>query len=154
MKNILLERFGILQKLILTAAFFAMTVIWPLGAFPVTQLSGCWTDGAWFSGPSNETGFVRQEFSHNFEKLNSISVYVVNDPDSVDTMQAALRVYDYTGACLKESVFQLEDYTLPGYVTVPVNLELSPGILYYYTIGGLDGDLFVAYCNDEEKTGR
>lgn len=152
MKNILRERFGIIQRLILAAAFLTMTVIWPLGAFPVTQLSECRTDGAWFSGPSNETGFVRQEFSPNFEKLNSISVYVVNDPDSVDTMQVALRVYDYTGACLKESIFQLEDYTLPGYVTVPVNLELSPGILYYYTIDGLDGDLFVAYCNDEEKT--
>lgn len=152
MKNILPKRFGILQKLILAAAVFAMTVIWPLGAFPVTQLSECHTDGTWFSGPSNESGFVRQEFSPNFERLNSISVYVVNDPDSVDTMQVALRVYDYTGTCLKESIFGLEDYTLPGYVTVPVNLEISPGILYYYTIGGLDGDLFVAYCTDEEKT--
>lgn len=152
MKNIFCERFGILQKLILAVAFLFMTVIWPLGAFPVTHLSECRTDATWFSGPSNESGFVRQEFSPNFEQLNSISVYVVNDPDSIDTMQVALRVYDYTGVCLKESILQLEDYTFPGYVTVPVNLKLSPGILYYYTIGGLDGDLFVAYCTDEQKT--
>lgn len=155
MKNILQGRFGIIQKCILAAALFAMTVIWPLGAFPVTQISEgtqTGTEGAWISGPSNETDFVRQEFVPNYEQLQAISVYAANNPDSVDTMQVVLRVYDYTGTCLSESQVRLEEYSLPGYISVPVNLKLTPGILHYYTIGGRDGDLFVAYCVEAEKT--
>lgn len=152
MKQIMPERFGVIQKVIIVLAVFAMTVIWPLGAFPVSHVSFSQWDGQRMSGPSNEEGFVRQEFSPNFEKLESISVYVVNDPEYIDTMQAVLRVYDYTGVCLAEKFFQVEEYELPGYVTIPVNLELSPGTLYFYTIGGVDGDLLVAYCADEAKT--
>lgn len=152
MKKILPERFGIIQKVILVLAVLAMSVVWPMGAFPVSHLSTSMWDGMRFSGPSNESGYVRQEFSPNFDNLESISVYVVNDPDSIDTMKAVLRVYDYTGVCLSENYFQVEDYELPGYINVPVGLELSPGTLYFYTIGGVDGDLFVAYCNDEAKT--
>ncbi len=153
MKNILQGRFGIIQKCILAAALLAMTVIWPLGAFPVTQISeGAETEGTWISGPGNETDVVRQEFVPNYEQLRAISVYAANNQDSVDTMQVVLRVYDYTGTCLGESLIQLEDYSLPGYISVPVNLKLTPGILHYYTIGGRDGDLFVAYCVEAEKT--
>lgn len=152
MKKILPVRFGIIQKVILVLAVFAMSMVWPMGAFPVSHVSNCQWDGMRMSGASNETDFVRQEFSPNFEKLESVSVYVVNDPDSFDTMKAVLRVYDYTGTCLSENYFQLEDFELPGYVTIPVNLKLSPGILYFYTIGGVDGDMIVAYCGDEAKT--
>ena len=152
MKKILPERLGIIQKVILVLAVFAMSVVWPLGAFPVSHVSTCEWDGMRISGPSNENEYVRQEFSPNFEKLESISVYVANDPESIDTMQAVLRVYDYTGALLSENYFQAEEYVLPGYITVPVNLELSPGTLYFYTVGGVDGDLIVAYCGDDAKT--
>lgn len=152
MKNILPVRLGIIQKTILVLAIFMMSVVWPLGAFPVSHISTCEWDGMRISGPSNENEYVRQEFSPNFEQLKSISVYVANDPDSIDTMKAVLRVYDYTGNCLSENYFQLEDYMLPGYVTVPVGLKLTPGTLYFYTIGGVDGDVIVAYCNDEAKT--
>lgn len=152
MKNILPIRFGIIQKVIIVLAVLAMSVVWPLGAFPVSHISTCEWDGMRISGPSNENEYVRQEFSPNFEQLKSISVYVANDPDSIDTMKAVLRVYDYTGNCLSENYFQLEDYMLPGYVTVPVGLKLAPGTLYFYTIGGVDGDVIVAYCGDEAKT--
>lgn len=152
MKKILPNRFGIIQKVILVLAIFLMSVVWPLGAFPVSHVSTCEWDGMRISGPSNENEYVRQEFSPNFEQLESISVYVANDPDSIDTMQAVLRVYDYTGKCLAENYFQVETYELPGYINIPMNLELAPGELYFYTIGGVDGDIIVAYCNDDVKT--
>jgi len=152
MKINLLDRFGIIQKVIIVLAFLAMSLVWPLGAFPVSHVSTSQWDGLRMSGPSNEGGFVRQEFSPNYEQLESVSVYVVNDPESIDTMQAVLRIYDYAGTCLYEDFFQLENYELPGMVKIPVRLTVSPGTLYYYTIGGVDGDLFVAYCGDETKT--
>ena len=152
MKKILPVRFGIIQKVILVLTFFAMSVIWPLRAFSVSQVSTCEWDGMRMSGVSNETDYVRQEFSPNFEQLKSVSVYVTNNPDSFDTLNAVLRIYDYTGVCLSENFFQLEDYEVPGYVTIPVDLKLSPGILYFYTIGGVDGDLMVAFCGDADKT--
>ena len=99
MKKLLGNRFGIIQKTILVIAAFAMSVIWPLGAFPVHHVSeGMW-DGARMSGPSSEESFVRQEFSPNFEQLDSVSVYVCNSPDSFDTMKSVFRLYDYAGLC-------------------------------------------------------
>lgn len=146
------KRFGIIQKVILVLAVFAMSVVWPLGTFKVTHVSeGTW-DGMRMSGASNETDFVRQEFAPNFEALEAVSVYVCNDAESFDTMQVVFRLYDYTGRCLSEKFLQLEEYETPGYVRIPLNVKVSPEILYFYTIGGVDDDLVVAYCNDDAKT--
>lgn len=151
MKKLLGNRFGIIQKTILVLAVLAMSIVWPLGAFPVHHVSeGMW-DGARMSGPSSEESFVRQEFSPNFEQLDSVSVYVCNSPDSFDTMKSVFRLYDYQGICLKEIFFQLEDQKVPGYVRIPVDLKLNPGTLYYYTVGGVDGELIIAYSDDDAK---
>lgn len=144
-------RLGIIQRTLVVIMLVAMSLVWPAGAFPVVQHSGSDLTDYRISNLSNETEFVRQEFSPTFENLKSISVYICNNPDSVDTMKAVFRLYDYTGTCLLESFFQVEELTLPGYVVIPVELKLTPGTLYYYTIGGVDGDLLVAYCSDPAK---
>lgn len=142
---------------IVVLALFAMSVIWPMGIFNISETSGGKWDGMRFSGPCNETDIIRQEFSPMFSNLKSIGVYVCNEPDSIDTMKVALRVYTYDGKCISEEIVNLEDYELPGWVSIPVDLngdntEVEPGTLYYYTVGGHDGDLIVGLCNDELKT--
>lgn len=151
MKKIEKISFGIIQKTIIILAIFIMSCVWPAEAFPVKHISQSGLDNYRISNPTNEENFVRQEFSPNFEQVESISVYISNDPDSIDTLKSVFRLYDYTGNCLKEYFFQAEELELPGYVNVPINMKLSPGILYFFTIGGVDGDLFVAYCNDDTK---
>lgn len=152
MKPSMPSRLGIISITIIILAIFSMSVIWPMGAFPVNQSSSASLEGARVSNPSNESNFIRQDFSPMYEDLQSISVYLSNDADSIDTMKCVFRLYDYTGKYFLEYFFQLEEIELPGYVKIPIDMSLSPGTLYFYTISGMDGELLTMYCNDENKT--
>jgi len=152
MKIVSTPRFGIVQKFIMTAALFMMTLIWPAGLFPVSQSSQGSVEDAVLSNPSTSESFFRQEFSLMFENPDSIAVYISNDPESMDTLLAAFRIYNTSGICLQESKFQVEEYELPGYVTIPVTVDLQAETKYFFTIEGLDGQLFSVYCNEETKT--
>lgn len=146
------KRFGIIQKVILALAVFAMSVVWPLGAFSVAHVSeGTW-DGVRMSGASNETDFVKQDFVPVCEDLDAVSVYICNDADSFDTMQVAFRIFDHAGQRVSEHFLQLEEYKTPSYVRIPVELKVTPGEVYFYTIVGVDNDLVVAYSSDDTRT--
>lgn len=144
-------RFGILQKFIITVALLVMTLVWPAGLFPVSQSSQGSVEGAVLSNPSSADAFFRQEFSLMFENPDSIAVYVSNDLESLDTLLAAFRIYNTSGICLQETKFQVEEYDLPGYIAIPVTVDLQAETKYFFTIEGLDGQLFSVYCNEETK---
>ena len=147
-----LNNFGIIQRFIVVLMLFAMITIWPMGLFQVEHTSCGSEEGSRFSPALTETDVVRQEFSPNYESVTTIDVYVANDADSVDTMEAVFRLYNTRGEVLVEYFFNLADEQFPGYVKVPINMELVPGELYFYTVGGRDGELITLLCNDSNKT--
>lgn len=147
-----LPRFGIIQRTICVIAIFMMSVVWPMGFFTVDEVSDCDTDNLQLSGPSNAEGFVLQEFSPMFNKLQSILIYVTNEAESIESLKGALRLYDYQGNCLVDTTFQLADYEFPGFVEIPLNVELTPGMLYRVILLGMDDNLFLGYVEDEGKT--
>lgn len=142
-------RFGIIQKSIMLIAFFAIISIWPLQFFSVNQVSNGSNEAYTVSNPSNEDKHIRQDFVPLYEKIKSISVMVCNDPDSLDSLRAAFRIYDRTGKVLLEEFVNVEEYELPGKVTIPTDtVTFIPGELYFYTFVGTDGDLFLGYFED------
>lgn len=145
------DRFGIIQKFVIVLALFVMSLIWPAGLFPVNQVSESAEEYSMISNPSDAEVFFRQEFAPTFDEVNSISVYIANDPEAMDTMLSVFRLYNTSGICLQEYSFQAEELELPGYVTVPITVKLTAGTTYFYTIQGLDGSLFSAYCKEEQK---
>ena len=147
-----LQNFGIVQRLIIVLALISMIFIWPAGVFEIEHMSTGTEEESRISSPLTETEVVRQYFSPNYEKVKSINVYVANEKDSVDTMEVAFRLYNQYGVCILQHIFALEEYAFPGFVEIPIDMELLPGELYFYTIGGRDGQLFTLYCNDTHKT--
>lgn len=142
-------RFGIIQKCIMLLAFVAIISIWPMQMFSVTQVSKGSNEAYTVSNPSNEDKHIRQDFVPLYEKIKSISVMVCNDPESLDSLKAAFRIYDRTGKVLLEEFVNVEEYELPGKVTVPTDSVIfTPGELYFYTFVGTDGDLFLGYFED------
>lgn len=147
-----LQHLGIFQRTLIVLALFMMITIWPMGLYSVEHVSSGNMDGTRYSTALTEVDVARQEFAPNYETLNSISVYVANSEDSVDTMEVAFRLYNRVGVCLLEYFFNLADIEFPGYVTIPINMDLVPGELYFYTVGGRDGELITLFCNDSNKT--
>lgn len=145
-------RFGIIQKFIFIVALFAMVTIWPMQLYPVTQVSTGQYEDYIVSNPSTEERQIRQDFVPLYENIQEISVFVSNDPDSVDSLLAAFRIYDSKGQCLYEKQVQIEDYALPGMVSIPIqDVTFVPEELYFYTFTGLDGELFLGYFEDYEQ---
>ena len=143
------NKLGIIRASILLLGLFAVSVIWPMGKFTTEfRSAGSW-DGMRFIGPGTEENVIRQEFSPNFDNLTSASVYIVNEPDSFDTMETFFRVYSLDGTVLAESRVNLEDYEVPGFVKFPLDVNLEPGTVYFYTVGGVDGEVFVALTSEE-----
>ena len=147
-----LNNFGIFQRFIIAIAIVSMVLIWPAGLFKVGHVSVGNMEGTRVSTPLTETEVVRQEFSPNYEMVKSIDIYATNNPDSFDTMQVVFRLYNRTGGCLLEYKFALEDYAFPGFISIPINMKLIPGEVYFYTIGGMDGEFFSLFCNEDGKT--
>lgn len=147
--KIFANKLGIIRATIIVLGLFAVSVIWPMGKFTTEYKStGTW-DGIRFIGPGTEENIIRQEFSPNFDNLTSVSVYIVNEPDSFDTLETFFRVYSLDGTVLAESKVNLADYEVPGLVKFPLNVSLEPGIVYFYTVGGTDGEVFVALTSEE-----
>ena len=149
LEKIFENKLGIIRASILLLGLFVVSVIWPMGKFTTEYKStGTW-DGIRFIGPGIEENVIRQEFSPNFDNLTSVSVYIVNEPDSFDTLETFFRVYSLDGTVLAESKVNLADYEVPGFVKFPLNVSLEPGIVYFYTVGGIDGEVFVALTSEE-----
>ncbi|SDA66003.1 hypothetical protein SAMN02910368_01862 [Lachnospiraceae bacterium G11] len=147
--KIFANRQGIIRATIIALGLFAVSVIWPMGKFTADYKSvGTW-DEVRFIGPGTEDNVIRQEFSPTFDNLTSVSVYIVNEPDSFDTLETFFRVYSLDGTVLAESKVNLADYEVPGLVTFPLEVSLEPGTVYFYTVGGVDGEVFVALTSEE-----
>ncbi len=147
--KIFTNRLGIIRATIIVLGLFAVSVIWPMGKFTADYKSAGTWDEVRFIGPGTEDNVIRQEFSPTFDNLTSISVHIVNEPDSFDTLETFLRVYTLSGEVLAESKVNLSDFEVPGMVRFPLNVDLEPGTVYFYTVGGIDGEVFVALTSEE-----
>lgn len=144
-------RFGIIQKLIIFTAIFCMTIVWPAGKFPVNQISESNLEDSTITPAADADAAFRQEFSLMFDEVNSISVYLTNESETLDSMLAAFRIYNTSGICLQETLFQADEYTLPGYVSIPITVDLTAGTTYFFTIQGLDNELFASFSTEDDK---
>ena len=142
-------RFGIIQRCIMLIALAAMVMIWPMQLFPVSQVSEGTSEAYTVSNPSNEDKQIRQDFIPLYEKIKQISILVCNDAESLDSLKAVFRIYDQSGKCLLEESVAVEDYSLPGMISISTQtVSFVPGQLYFYTFTGADGDLFLGYYED------
>ena len=95
------------------------------------------------SGPISASSNGIQMFLAEGRELKAVELYVLND---MHTETVTLRIHDSAYQQLWETFHVVKRSTkTPGFVRIPVDMELEVGNLYFYTVEGLTADLYLAY---------
>lgn len=125
----------------LALLFFLM--IWPLGMIQKIDVSKSDEVQLQESGPISVLNNGTQMFIAEGTNLKAVDLYVLNDMQS-ETI--TFRVYDGEYKQLWETFYIVEeDAEFPGFIHIPIDMEMEEGWAYYYTVEGLTKDLYLAY---------
>lgn len=101
------------------------------------------------SGPVSVANNGIQMFLAEGKELKAIELYVLND---MQTETMTLRIHDSNYQQLWETFHVVKrSAQTPGFVRIPVNMELEEGKFYFYTVEGLTTDLYLAYEDTESS---
>ena len=95
------------------------------------------------SGPISVASNGIQMFLAEGKELEAVELYVLND---MRTETITFRIHDSNYQQLWETFHVVKKSAkVPGFVRIPVEMELEEGKLYFYTVEGLTADLYLAY---------
>ena len=124
----------------------ALFMFWMVSNFEIIQghsVSKSKEIQAGESGPVSVANNGIQMFLAEGKELKAIELYVLNDMRK-ETM--TLRIYDSNYQQLWETFYVVKrSAKTPGFVRIPIDMELEEGNLYFYTVEGLTTDLYLAY---------
>ena len=132
-----------IKYIIIGVVLLLFFMIWPLGILQNSYVSKSNEIQIRESGPINVAYNGTQMFLAEGNELKAIELYALNDMQS-ETI--TFRIYDGAYKQLWETfhvVGKMERF--PGFISIPVGMELEVGKLYYYTVEGLTADLYLAY---------
>lgn len=132
-----------IKYVIIGFALLLFFMIWPLGIIEKHPVSKSNEIQMGESGPISVANNATQLFLAEGKELKAIELYVLNEMKS-ETI--SLRIYDGGYNQLWETFYVVRKSTKnPGFLRVPVGINLGEGTLYYYTVEGLTQDLYLAY---------
>ena len=132
-----------IQYVITGLAVLIFCLIWPLGIIQKTEVSKSNEVQVKESGPITVANNVTQMFVAEGKELKAVDLYVLNDMQSEII---TFRVYDGAYKQIWETFYVVEEEAqFPGFVHIPIGLEMEKGREYYYTIEGLTKNLYLAY---------
>ena len=139
-----------IKYLVVGFALLLFCLIWPLGVIQKTEVSKSNEVQVKESGPVSVANNATQMFIAEGKNLKAVDLYVLNDMQS-ETI--TFRVYDGAYKQLWETFYVVEeDAQLPGFVHIPIDMEMIEGGEYYYTVEGLTKDLYLAYEDTAAST--
>ena len=95
------------------------------------------------SGPISVASNGIQMFLAEGKELEAVELYVLND---MRTETITFRIHDSNYQQLWETFHVVKkNAKVPGFVRIPVDMNLEEGKLYFYTVEGLTADLYLAY---------
>lgn len=125
------------------AIFCIVISLWPLRLFNETVTSGGTGEIAMESQAITTDYVVKQRFIAQYDKLESIKVYLLNESAGEEFNFV---LYDSDMNILVQQVVSTDDMEeMPGYCTVPLNQEVEVGKDYYFLIQGITTNFYVAY---------
>ena len=132
-----------IQYIFIGFALLVFCLIWPLGILQKTEVSKSDEVQVKESGPITVDNNVTQMFLAEGKTLKAVDLYVVNDMQSE---VITFRVYDEEYKQLWETFYVVEkEAQFPGFIHIPIDMEMEAGGEYYYTIEGLTKPLYLAY---------
>ena len=139
-----------IKYLVVGFALLLFCLIWPLGVIQKTEVSKSNEVQVKESGPVSVANNATQMFIAEGKNLKAVDLYVLNDMQS-ETI--TFRVYDGAYKQLWETFYVVEeDAQFPGFVHIPIDMEMIEGGEYYYTVEGLTKDLYLAYEDTAAST--
>ena len=139
-----------IQYIIIGIAVIVFCMIWPLGILQKTEVSKSDEVQLEESGPISVANNGTQMFIAEGKNLKAVDLYVLNDMQS-ETI--TFRVYDGAYKQLWETFYVVEeDAEFPGFIHIPIDMEMEEGWEYYYTVEGLTKDLYLAYEDTNAST--
>ena len=132
-----------IKYIIVGLALFLFLMVWPLGILQNNYISKSKEIQIGESGPISVENNGTQMFLAEGDELKAVELYVLNNMKS-ETI--TFRIYDSAYKQLWETFFEVEKSTkTPGFIRIPVGMELKQGQIYFYTVEGLTADLYVGY---------
>lgn len=132
-----------IQYVFISLAVLVFCLIWPFGILHKTEVFKSDEVQVKESGPTSVANNATQMFIAKGKNLKAVDLYVLNDMQS-ETI--TFRIYDGAYKQLWETFYMVdEDAQLPGFIHIPVDMEMEEGREYYYTVEGLTKDLYLAY---------
>lgn len=139
-----------IQYIIIGIAVMVFLLIWPLGVIQKIEVSKSEEVQLEESGPISVANNGTQMFIAEGTNLKAVDLYVLNDMQS-ETI--TFRVYDGAYQQLWETFYVVdEDAEFPGFIHIPIEMEMEEGWEYYYTVEGLTKDLYLAYEDTNTST--
>ena len=132
-----------IKYIIIGLTLFLFLIMKPLGLWEKTQISKGNEIQVEESGPINALHSGDQVFLARGKNLNAVELYVLNEMQG-ETI--TFRVFDGEGESLCEIFYKVrKDANFPGFLQIPVEIELEKDMAYFYRVEGLTKDLYLAY---------
>ncbi len=139
--NQLIKKSRGIEYIVVGIAVCIFLLIWPAGIIHETAVSKSDEVLLEESGPVSVANNITQMFIAEGNFLDSVDLYVSNEMYG-ETI--TFRVYDGTYTQLWEKFIYIDDsYKTPGRISIPVQMEMTKGWEYYYTVEGLSSDLYL-----------
>lgn len=131
------------QCSIIGLAVLLFLLIWPAGIFHKTEVSKSEEEILSISDPISVEHNGTQMFLAEGEYLKAVELYVAND---MRAETITFRVYDGAYQQLWETFYVVDpEEEFPGFIRIPIDMEMQEGWEYYYTVEGLTEDLLLYY---------
>lgn len=128
---------------IIGLALLLFLLIWPVGIVEKADITRSREIQVGQSGPINSTTNGMQLFLAMGEELEAVKLRAVNDMSSQTII---FRIHNTEFQPLWETTHKVEFWRKwPGFIKIPVGIELQKGSLYFYSVEGITEDLYLAY---------
>lgn len=131
-------------------AILVFLMIWPMGVIHKTEVSKSDETILRTSDPISVENNGTQMFIAEGTYLEAVELYVAND---MRAETITFRVYDGAYQQLWETFYVVDPETeFPGFIEIPIEMEMQEGWEYYYTVEGLTTDLLLYYEDTNAST--
>lgn len=139
-----------LQYVIAGIAIIVFLCIWPLGIIHNTEISKSGEEILQESDPISVANNGTQMFIAEGTHLQAVDLYVAND---MRRETITFRVYDGAYQQLWETFYVVDEKAqFPGFIRIPIDMDMEEGWEYYYTVEGLTTDLVLYYEDTNAST--
>ncbi|MBQ6589082.1 MAG: hypothetical protein IJI01_10430 [Butyrivibrio sp.] len=125
-------------------ALVAILSVFPLRVWTTVQEYSAGGELTEYSGVINYEYTLKQKFVSQYDRLSSVDVYV---SEMINGRYIGVSVYDENAAEILRTFIDTDGLTLPGFVNVPMELNLEVGKEYYVGLNGCRSKYIVGLEN-------